>query len=931
MNTTVRIRKSSIGTIALLVCLLTSNLYGGSDTLLERLARIPKAKLWYKGNADKQVEEEARTKEKLEEEEKRRQEARVEAERRRQLEAYADWKRSAADAAKALDQVAKRVEEFGVITMSAPILAGPSADFTFKLEREEDEYFDAAKTQVEAAVGNAERIVSSLSGKVDVSHDQLALERYLSTKEQFKAHSDAKDLAMNERLSGAEQRYQDAVRLANALAEPEEKAAALGKAREAYEEEVQAAVDSRYGSSPPVFPAASDPKPSENADAIEKATSDAVGKIDAAASKAASHITNAVKNATIGDPPSYHQTTVNLAGVPAPVLNSQTGTPSATEARGVLEAITNMSALNAVAGADPKTPDRAALIQTAGNRAVHAIFEFLGDPNTANQFRDKQVMFGVSTIGVSPGWRTQRDFAADVAVNVSYEYALARYDTIARLVKDRRYPLADREALAQPLGIIVPDTISTKDGSAPIVNHGGALYTSISASSFSDAENALDEKKPIVSGVSPLMDTQISDLESQWRRQDEFAVLLSGLIATPGANGSANVFKQYLKNRQSDARSRTVSGVVNTYSAAGGLFGFQVGPRLQALADPATRKAGQGRVLERQSFPAAIIFGLDHNDIRPVICRNSDGRLVVYEPVISLVQTTRWTNVSPRFVERFVLWKPRTWTRSRWSEEDRIEEIMDAAERIDLEEFSETQFPWLDRGVAPQIGSLIDERWQHYSYLAGGAKTTLSIPASTLMPDHYQIAVEQAAKKVLTKGTPQINRVIPTSISLAKGQIVEVVLLGENLDSLITQQMKSDARDSKSGWTMVPESNLDARVESQGGGKSALILSLSLEKTKEHKVQTFGAALRFPTMDGAMLFSPPITISIPAEVAAEEDPNKPTERGETTEGDQGEASVEFRDSTNSVSINRGGSLHELTVAEDRDESLLLLPSLDTHR
>lgn len=765
---------------------------------------------------------------------------------------YKSWKSTVNQSGKALDEVAKKVEEYGIITMSAPVLAGPNADFTFDLDMSEKEYFDNAKSETEVAVGSAERIVQSFSGKLEASADQAALEKYLAEKAQFATHTAAKDAVYQNELKSARERFRQERLKASAETDPAKKAKILQDAQTAYDKDVNDATTARYGAAPPAVPTAQAPA-APTADAVAAASSKAATDIAGAADAAVKAINEAAAKVPAGGNTGYTQTTVNLAGVPAPTIDPATGLPVANEARSVLQAITNMQALNAVTQAKLKTPDRAALIQAAGNRAVHAIFEYLGDPNAANQFRDKQVMFGVSTIGVSPGWRTQRDFAADVAINVSYEYQLARYDTIARLVNDMRYPQEDRVALGQPYGITPADAVVLKDGSSPIVNHGGALFVSVGQSSFKEAETELKKKTPVVSGVSPMMDTQVSDLESQWRRQDEFALLLSGVISAPGSKASGGAFQQYLKNRQSDARSRTVSGVVNTYSAAGGLFGFQVGPRLQALADPATKKAGQGRVLERQSFPAAIIFGLDHNDIRPVIVKDASGRMSVYEPAIKLVQTTRWTNVVPRFSERFVLWKPSSWTRARWSEQNRVKSLLGSTEWLARQKGQSEELANSYSGITDSIDSLMGERFEHYSYLAGGANTTLSIPAATMMSDNYQLGAAEAFRKLASVGSPKIKKIIPPGFKVVADKPVQIVILGDNLDRL-----------SDDDPVVEPAGKLTAKYVKSESSAGARVVVISLDKSQNQAAGKIGAGLQLKASDGNQMFSPPLTVDIPA-------------------------------------------------------------------
>ena len=389
-----------------------------------------------------------------------------------------------------------------------------------------------------------------------------------------------------------------------------------------------------------------------------------------------------------------------------------------------------------------------------------------------------------------------------------------------------------------------------------------------------------------------------------------------------------------MKNRQSDARSRTASGVVNTYSSAGGLFGFQVGPRLQALADPATKKAGQGRVLERQSFPAAIIFGLDHNDIRPVICRNAQGRLVVYEPVIKLVQTTRWTNLMPRFIERFVLWKPSTWTRSRWSEQSRLKGMLGSTESLSIEVNKAPRYHETGGDIATSIDDLIGERFEHYSYLVGGANTMLSIPAATLMPDAYQIGAEKAAEiaaaaakkeeeKAQQARRPQVSKFIPEDIKMLKGVSVEVVLKGQNLDLVVLKSI-----------VVKPSKKLRVEVISEDSTAKALVLKMTLDGGFEHAIQNFGAGLELNATTGGKVFSPLLNVEIPVKVE-KEIAAAPTTPGAGGAGGGGDAAISPASGppqavpAETPEVAASALVSNKPLLNDLDAALLLLPALPT--
>jgi hypothetical protein len=688
--------------------------------------------------------------------------------------------------AKAVDSMTQKVEEFGTVTFSAPIFAVPekpdgsqTAPFEFGLDYTAEQYFQFNKDTVNARVGSAESTATSLGIGLEVSTDSLAQDVLRS-----------KDDAYNQKVAD--------FRLDRLNYEQGQ------VARQAFYEQQQTVLEQTRSLKLKTAEAITDPAAREMA--IAKAESDYSIAMEALLDKQ--------YPTPFGSRPEmdYPGTDTSLL----PDLPGDGGVPDASKAAATVEKLIGQSALTSVTGQTSLSP-RTNMVNAYGDKMVQSIFNFLGDPSGAVPFKDKVILFGVATVGVSPGWRSQRDFAADVTIQTGYsqEYKPARIETVRRLLNDRRYPANLRSKVAHDYGlelefdalknakktqllamsasnaqnarksnasIRLRNTVADEENQRKVVDEavvrvaeartalennqivqklksqkqlieklkkekaelqpgppaveekdetGSAKKNTASAkknsatpqpsaipeaqtppnpldiktqeleeaeakqqedeleklkddfikalehhsratrrlalkaeavsaaaealnietekgaetdlildeankqlaalsTSQSDPDNCWanapswlkdltvdNEAKPIVAGVSPLMETQTLDLESQWRRQDEFALKLAALMQQAGYKGSAGAFYQYAKNRQSDARSTNSSAAVSSYSPGGGLFGFQIGPRLQALADPASKKAGQGRVLERQTFPVLVIFGIDHEDIMP--------------------------------------------------------------------------------------------------------------------------------------------------------------------------------------------------------------------------------------------------------------------------------------------------------------------------
>lgn len=91
------------------------------------------------------------------------------------------------------------------------------------------------------------------------------------------------------------------------------------------------------------------------------------------------------------------------------------------------QAVTNMGDLlkqfknNAL-----KTPVRSALLSSVGDKATLGMLSALTDPAEYGDSAGKKFLFGVSMVSVRPGWRTTKDFTADVSVRTSFMYKPAR-------------------------------------------------------------------------------------------------------------------------------------------------------------------------------------------------------------------------------------------------------------------------------------------------------------------------------------------------------------------------------------------------------------------------------------------------------------------------------------------------------------------------
>lgn len=950
------------------------------------------------------------------------------------------YENSLRQGAAAIDTMAIKVEEFGTVTLSAPLLATPEkppgkseAPFAFGLNYSADKYYQLNQNTVNASVGNAERIVNSLSLKGSLTNNSVTRDIYESQVEAHeieRANYREARLRYEEGLVEKEKLYelqkknleeQRDTQLALIEADKDmtaqAKAAKRAEVQAQYANSLQQLTQARYGNSGtgqiPIFsPTVGTGTPPTDDDEEEEGEP-AEGEGDGSGGEAASTTTTTTTTTTPGTTAEEPETGANPPTPPVFGSNQDQfdfstalkepvpgeNIPDAARARQVLTEIAKWSALDAVK-TNPSLSPRTNMVNAYGDKMVQSIFNFLGDPSGAIPFKDKITMFGVATVSVSPGWRTQRDFAADVTVKTGYSgYAPARIETVRRLLGDNRFPTNLRAAIAQTYGLAfgseveaaralthatsekltqerrtqhavlqsdtalnlqrtqenkvrtaeiqvreaeldleevtaaeealekakteyneakanldrlkkaapqaagpdrgnadtsppaetgAPATRQTPSAAAGSGTGGGQpnaaeqirhaeellaakkaafkqatahhkaaqekqnqrvqaalqrlneelakLVTASDAqtkalevrsreeSRLEELQEALNEAEvlraalrspagsidhqlmyasapawlkanldpniepnsPVVAGVSPLMETQTLDLESQWRRQDEFALSLAALMQEAGLKAETGAFYQFVKNRQSDARSRTSSAAVSSYSAGGGLFGFQIGPRLQALADPASKKAGQGRVLERQTIPVLIIFGADHDDIMPRL-NLDNGKLQVVERSMTLEQTTRWTHMLPPLHQRFHLFKPSTWEwQVRWSEKERVESLI-------LNNRAKKQLtPYLKASPPDLTTESLVQRAVHLSYLSLGASTTIAPPCELMLAEEFQsleVVPRRPPPAVPSQRAVTVQKVFPASVAYdvkdvqdGKTLEMEFMISGSHLD-----------------------------------------------------------------------------------------------------------------------------------------------------
>jgi hypothetical protein len=281
--------------------------------------------------------------------------------------------------------------------------------------------------------------------------------------------------------------------------------------------------------------------------------------------------------------------------------------------------------------AEAAFPARARLIDAAGNQTIARIFDFLGNPAAALEFKDKPIVMATGTIAVNPGWRTWQDYDGQIDVSAKYHWTAARRVTCQRIEEAKGLFNPEERAVA---------AYFRKHGRWPS-NNGFTAFTG-DHTCLKNSSNG-----PLAVAVSPLMERQNIDQASSQSRQDEIALYLSASLARSGQKAAGEVFDKYVRMRRLDVKTRSALPVVNSYGLGGNRFGFSVTSRIRAIGNVNKPKAA--KVLEKQNFPILVAFGLSSDDLRPRLVKNTETREAqIVEPQIVLIQMQRWSRQKKR-------------------------------------------------------------------------------------------------------------------------------------------------------------------------------------------------------------------------------------------------------------------------------------------
>ncbi len=274
--------------------------------------------------------------------------------------------------------------------------------------------------------------------------------------------------------------------------------------------------------------------------------------------------------------------------------------------------------------------------------------------------------------------------------------------------------------------------------------------------------------------ISPLVDSDVLDLSSSSRSQDEFALALSFALRYAGLKGQADAFEQFVKNRQSDAHTRIPEVAVNSFSGNDGKFGFQIGPRVEAL-DPAKKTDDIAQPLMRQSFPALLILRLGSVDLTPSIL-TEDNTVEVLEPALKFTEMTQWLPLKHNFARDagFYAWfRPTYWKNPSFTEVRRLEL---------LEELNDANNV-LSNGVGISLDAtnLISKRIADLQSQLAGGDGLAYLPADNIIPAPVKagLAVIESVEPTNIVIAPDANTgPFPVSVYVFGNNLTEVNLKG---------------------------------------------------------------------------------------------------------------------------------------------------------
>jgi len=653
---------------------------------------------------------------------------------------------------KAMDDIALALEEYGSVSMSNPLLQrSDSENFAFNMTvGNADKYYNDARSDIQGSAASLYQSLQRFSLGAALELDPTETAAYADSLQQFfmdRARIQEKNTLVD---AAARDDYLAAVHEATKEVDPARRAELIAEAKRNYSNALTGpSTDS------PEFPTAPDDG---------------------------------------SDVPENQDLAPDASKIPS------------------LPADDKMAAIRGLLrDGSPTISNRSAIITAAGDNAVEAIFKVIGNPEQADSFKDKITLFGVATVSVAPGWRTRKDFAADLSVQAELTYRKPRAEVIKAVIRNKDIPKDVRAKLAMDSGF-TPANVSPDLNDIPEAGRDlNSVPKWIRGTDMSQTgSDGFVKKMPLVAAVSPLTDVQALDLSSSYRKRTELALALSIALRTAGMKLGADALEQFVKSRGADALTRTTDIPVTAYSN-GSMFGYQIGPVFRGIENPSLIKQKSEYILTRQSFPVLILCGLGQEDLTPFIFLEK-GKFSLKEPYLQLSQTHRWLPLDRDAANG-----------NRLSEEKRLKWSLALNAAFDKAEKSLTDIPESQKSIEEKTLYMARVRIDKLKYHAFGARSRQPLPISLILPTVVQLKY------------PQIKEIIPRDITLKRDkagnpepQRKDFIIIGEGLDRIDPKEINFTSSSVKLNGDARPiGGGLLVPVEIRGGDKPfAFLFSL---------------------------------------------------------------------------------------------------------
>ena len=408
---------------------------------------------------------------------------------------------------------------------------------------------------------------------------------------------------------------------------------------------------------------------------------------------------------------------------------------------------------------------------------VKNIHSFLGNPEAATEtYKDKLILFGVSSLSVNPGWRTKRDFKGTISAEVNCKMEEAHSETIREILHTDLYPIGFRKRIAASY----PGALTEKQRQ---------FFEKVEAAPLDECREYIaslpsycETPEIMVEAVTPMVDSQNLDLASSIARQDEIALFLAASMTQAGARAVGKVFSSWSRMRRKDVATRSSLAVANSFTSGGKQFGFEIGTTLRGLDDSNAKGNKAAQTLDRQTFPVLLILGMSQDDARPRFSITASCKIKVWEPTFKADYQTMWSRTHHNFWTRF---------RAERKLSTGYDEVLDMGEekaslRQAMAEFKCVEYPEAVSDAMTATMANMDREYKLVAAALYGTGIDVTLPAKWLLHGSKPQA-DSTVGLVDTSVSVDPTRIIfdpPSLVFEEANTVTTVVLRGNSMKSV---------------------------------------------------------------------------------------------------------------------------------------------------